>query len=426
MNYEFNSSLIHSNELLKRLANTVPCGLYEYTRTADEIGNYHFLNSKALEIFEITENEIPIFANLILKMFSEDDIDRIRKLDQEVHRTQSPFFFEGKIKTRSNAIKWVRFSSQPSNSYLNGSLIWSGYILDITTEKDLSTKTINQEIELSIASIKLSKLEKIESLNRQLEILLEEKSLLLKSTAAYAKANKLGTVISSVAHEINSPLGAISINSESLGIEIASIENHGITAENITNLKDIAYGLMKATRRATKIIVNLRGLFVAGEVGYENFNLSDTLKEVFELMNREITSVNIDLKKFINPNIHFYGDKGQIQMVLLNAINNAIDALREYDGPRIIEVSLIEGDERIQLDVKDSGYGFKPGFLKKAFDLFQTTKTKGMGIGLWLSRSIIENHNGSINASNNETGGATLCIQLRKSNSSAKATTQVD
>jgi C4-dicarboxylate-specific signal transduction histidine kinase len=106
------------------------------------------------------------------------------------------------------------------------------------------------------------------------------------------------------------------------------------------------------------------------------------------------------------------GDNGQIQMVILNALNNAIYALKEQSGPKQIYLRLNKNVNEIQIECQDSGPGFPVDFIKKGPGLFQTSKKEGMGVGLWLSKTIIENHNGTLRIENHQKGGALLCIRL--------------
>lgn len=403
------------SNLFDRITNTAPCGLYEYSLSSDGVEKFHYLNKKALEIFEIKQDEISQFATMIWQMFESSDIERIAQINNEAIKTCTPFYLEAPIQTRANTKKWIRMSSLPSESFHNGARIWSGYILDISHEKELTQKTIKQQIDLSIADKQLVHIGELEKINQELEKTLEERNSLLKSTAAYAKANKMGSLISTLTHEINNPLGAIGVSSQSLELEILEMRSYGITDKTLENLQSIADSIIKSNRRVAKTISNLRSLFVSGDNNSKNFDLSQTVDEITEILEPNIKKHRVRVSKEIEPLIFMRGDQGQLQMVFLNAINNAIDALIESTKEREINIKLYTQKDRIQFEVKDNGTGFKNDFLKKAFELFQTTKSKGMGVGLWLSRAIIENHNGTITATNNPDGiGATIKIVLRR------------
>jgi PAS domain S-box-containing protein len=396
------------------LGNTVPCGLYEYTLGKDGVGIFHYVNKRALEIFEIDDFELTDFNRLSLSMLRPEDVEKVVALDRQVNRSFEMFFIEVEITTRSGKLRWIRMSSLPSGDRLGDAAIWSGYILDITEERRLRNEVMQRELELVGAANKAIRFGEIESLNNRLESLLQEKSALLRSTAAYAKANNLGALISSLAHELNNPLGAISIHSQSLQMAVADMRLNGVNIEVVDALDEIASGLLGAGKRAASVISNLRSFFVRGELGVARFDISSLVNGVCELLRREMGVNHIHLHRSVQPSIRIQGDRGQLQMVFLNALNNAIDALREWGGERQIFISLREVDAHILFEVRDTGPGFKRGTLKKAFELFHTTKERGMGVGLWLSREIVGNHRGDITLTNEPGGGAVLRVSLEK------------
>ncbi|TDR30413.1 PAS domain-containing sensor histidine kinase [Hydromonas duriensis] len=412
MSSKLAQEVFNPSEVFARLADTVPCGLYEYTLTLENEGHFHYMNTRGFEIFDISSNELSDFGKNIWGLFDAEDANTIAQLSEKSNLTGVPFFFEGRITTQLNNTKWIRMSSHPSTTFYNGCLIWSGYILDISHEKRLVKENIEKNLELSLAIEKVIRYEELEKLNTQLHEALEEKNLLLRTMAAYAKANEMGSLIGSLVHEINNPLGAININTQSLEFEIDSIQKSGLTPSSMNSLKDISQGLIRSNRSLSKVIANLRNLFIMGRLEFEVFDFSQMVENICELVAREIRASEIEFCKQIKEKIHIYGDQGQLQMVVLNSINNAIDAVKNHKGLKKINLSLTEEDGRLCFEIQDSGVGFQQDSLQKAFELFHTTKANGMGIGLWLSRSIVENHNGTITLSNAPNGGAVVRIEM--------------
>jgi C4-dicarboxylate-specific signal transduction histidine kinase len=121
---------------------------------------------------------------------------------------------------------------------------------------------------------------------------------------------------------------------------------------------------------------------------------------------------DIALNADIVPACEMYGDNGQIQMVVLNALNNAIYAIKEQAAPKTIGLRLSQTDTQICIECEDNGPGFPPDFIKKGPGIFQTSKKEGMGVGLWLSKTIVENHHGALEIQNSTKGGAKLLIYL--------------
>ena len=242
-----------------------------------------------------------------------------------------------------------------------------------------------------------------------LEETIFEKNQLLKSMATLFKSNSMGSLVSSLAHEINSPLGSISINSELLKMDLKEyVERHQL--DDLENFQLIVDQIFEATQKAGLVVTRLRSLFTHGEDKFELFDLSMTISDIFSLLNSEFINEKIVLNSKVEKNLIIYGDPSQIQMVIINALKNSIDSVKNTSNPRVVNFEALKIDDQTRVVISDSGSGFNDSILKSGFELFKTSKPNGMGVGMWLSRAIMENHNGSINATNNPEGGA--CITL--------------
>jgi signal transduction histidine kinase len=141
--------------------------------------------------------------------------------------------------------------------------------------------------------------------------------------------------------------------------------------------------------------------------------LNDAAREVLALSMNELQRARVTLRTDLHEGLPpINGDRVQLQQVLLNLILNAADAMREInDRPRDLLVATArEEPDSVRLSVCDSGIGIDPQVLEKIFDSFYTTKSTGMGMGLSISRSIIENHQGRLWATANEGPGATFAF----------------
>ena len=215
----------------------------------------------------------------------------------------------------------------------------------------------------------------------------------------------------SVAHEINNPLGAISLNTELLELEINALKDQ-LPANTQQKMDDLVKAILSDGKRAGGVVTRLRKLFVYGEDNYAVFNLSELVKDITHILQNELIEHDITLNAQIIPQCEMYGDNGQIQMVVLNTLNNAIYAIKDQATPKTISLRLSQTDTEICIECEDNGPGFPPDFIKKGPGIFQTSKKEGMGVGLWLSKTIVENHHGSLEIQNNVNGGAMLLIQL--------------
>ena len=145
----------------------------------------------------------------------------------------------------------------------------------------------------------------------------------------------------------------------------------------------------------------------------ENFiksNLNYLIKDVDKIS--EIIS-NIDLAIDVDFQLVVLGNQSQLEMVVLNLLNNAIDSLDVYDGKRSIAIASLQKDEKICLTVTDSGMGVPLELQDKVFELFLTTKNDGMGFGLWLSQAVMENHRGSLSLDKDYPVGARFVMEFR-------------
>jgi signal transduction histidine kinase len=159
----------------------------------------------------------------------------------------------------------------------------------------------------------------------------------------------------------------------------------------------------------------LRALFSKKNAAFELFDVNDAAKEVIALSASELQRNRVVLHSDLGADLPLVsGDRIQIQQVILNLLKNAWDAMSSVeDRPRALLVKT-ERDETggTRLSVKDSGVGIDPETEKKLFEAFHTTKSDGMGIGLSVSRSIIERHQGRLWATRNDGAGATFLFSI--------------
>ncbi|MEI6182374.1 MAG: ATP-binding protein, partial [Polynucleobacter sp.] len=153
--------------------------------------------------------------------------------------------------------------------------------------------------------------------------------------------------------------------------------------DQLERCNELTHSILADSQRAGGVVARLRKLFVYGEEAFEEFDLSITINDVCKLLHKELIEHEVALEAIIPPGCKIKGDIGQIQMVVLNAINNAIEALQQLSENRKIMINLIHKDQQILIEFKDNGPGFPEEFLKKGPSLYQTTKKDGMGVGLW-------------------------------------------
>lgn len=242
-----------------------------------------------------------------------------------------------------------------------------------------------------------------------LKLLLQEREEIIRQLALFNKTAGMGALVASLAHELNQPLTAIQLNAEL--IDSALIE--GRSDSNVV-AKEAMRDLMNDNQRAATIIKTLRNMFGSGRKSISPFNLNELVNEVLLLCKHKITSNHIALKLMLHPTeITITGDKSQMQQVLLNLISNAIDAFsgKSTQQKRITVCTSLNNDTA-ELTVTDNGVGIAPEISGSIFELLRTNKDDGMGVGLWLSRTIVESHQGTISFETSATTGTTFRVVL--------------
>ena len=237
--------------------------------------------------------------------------------------------------------------------------------------------------------------------------------VLYHTQAELAHVNRvatLGELTASIAHEINQPLAAVVNN--------ASACLRGLAAQNLEEARQSAALVVADGHRAGEIVARIRALVKKAPLQKEWLDINETIHEVLALVRSQVQRNGIALETHLSAEVHsvplVLADRIQLQQVLLNLMMNAIEAMNGGgDGPQKLLVrSGTDDSRRVLVAVRDSGPGLDPQSLERLFDAFYTTKPHGLGMGLAISRSIIEAHGGRLWATANEGRGATFQFTL--------------
>lgn len=227
--------------------------------------------------------------------------------------------------------------------------------------------------------------------------------------ARVAGVTSLGVLTASIAHEVNQPLSGIVTNAGTCLRMLAA------DPPNVDGARETARRTIRDGNRASEVIARLRALFGGRGPVTESVDLNDAAREVIALSLSELQKNRVILRtEFLDDLPSVSGDRIQLQQVILNLIRNATDAMSGVDNrPRQLLVRTEhDEDDCVRLTVQDSGIGFGPEGAIKLFEAFYTTKIDGMGIGLSVSRSIIENHHGRLWAVPNDGPGAAFSFSV--------------
>jgi PAS domain S-box-containing protein len=232
----------------------------------------------------------------------------------------------------------------------------------------------------------------------------------LRSELAHAaRVMGLGTMTASIAHEVNQPLSGIITNASTCLRMLAA------DPPNIDGARETARRTIRDGNRASDVITRLRALFSKKAAISEAFDLNEATREVIALSLTELQRNRVVLQSDLGENLPAVtGDRVQVQQVILNLLRNASDAMKNVDSrPRWLLIRTEpDGGDCVRLSVRDAGAGFEPESVERLFEPFYTTKSDGMGIGLSVSRSIVERHNGRLWAVPNKGPGVTFSFSI--------------
>ena len=233
-----------------------------------------------------------------------------------------------------------------------------------------------------------------------------------------ARVTSLGVLTASIAHEVNQPLSGIVTNASTCLRMLAA------DPPNVDGARETARRTIRDGNRASEVISRLRSLYGKKDPTIESVDLNEAAGEVLALSLSELQRNRVIVQQELADGLPpVAGDRVQLQQVILNLLRNASDAMSTVEGrPRQLLIrTQADGDGRVRLTVQDAGVGFAPQAADRLFESFYTTKNDGMGIGLSVSRSIIESHHGRLWATLNNGPGATFSFSVPHASEAATA-----
>jgi signal transduction histidine kinase len=227
--------------------------------------------------------------------------------------------------------------------------------------------------------------------------------------ARVARVTAMGELTASIAHEVNQPLAAVVTNGN------ASLRWLANEPPNFDEARQALRNIVRDGNRASDVIARIRAVLKKSEPAAGRLDLNEIIREIVALTQGEVERRGASLRTDLAANLPaVMGDRVRLQQVLLNLVINALDAMNDVmDRPRAIEVrTRAQEPKSILIAVEDSGIGLGPEKGSRLFDAFYTTKPDGLGMGLSISRSIVEEHGGRLWAAPNEGRGATFQFTL--------------
>jgi signal transduction histidine kinase len=249
--------------------------------------------------------------------------------------------------------------------------------------------------------------EKSSSENAEIKALLEERESLISSLMIANKTAATGALSASIAHELNQPVAAISLNTEFIQRKL----NEGQADQD--GLKEVITHIQQDNHRIAKIVSTLRDIFRQEEINTSDIHLDELIEQIKPIILPQVRDLKIDLKFDLHVNQSIPLNSNEISQVIINLLNNSIEALSNANQlNKEIQINTRVFGNYVELKISDNGPGIPDQLKASIFDLMKTNKKQGMGLGLWLCKHIINRHQGRISYEQSALGGAEFLIQL--------------
>ncbi|MFO0829690.1 MAG: PAS domain-containing protein [Phycisphaerales bacterium] len=304
-----------------------------------------------------------------------EDLAQCTKTFVECFNARRSFTMEYRLRRHDGEYRWLSNCGVPRYDASQSFLGYIGACVDLTSRRQLEAETERQRTEL----------------------------------AHVTRVATMGQLASSLAHELNQPLGAILRNAEAAQLLLQS------DAPDLEEIRAILADICADDHRAGAVIDRTRAMLKRHPLVSSTFLVDDLVAEVLDLARSDAVGRRVQLRVAPTPSLPpVRGDRVQLQQVLLNLILNGMDAMSEMpvEARRLFVRTRRSDDHFVEIAVTDSGCGIPEDKLAQVFEPFFTTKPNGLGMGLAISRSIIEGHGGNLQAENNSDRGATVRFTL--------------
>jgi len=257
-----------------------------------------------------------------------------------------------------------------------------------------------------LEKISIEKAQALQNSSKVIALLREKERLIM----GLMKANKTavtGALSASIAHELNQPLGASNINIQFLKSKL----DKGQLNPELG--KEVLDDLERDNKRAATIVRSLRSIFIESVIKTEDVKVGQIIDSVLEIVNSDLLAKNIQVNLNVDQNLRVHIKDAEFQQVFLNLINNAVQSISGLEAVKgHIQIEATQNEDKAQISISDNGSGVPKEQQLGLFELLNTTKETGMGLGLWLCKHIITRYEGSIYYKDAVGRGAKFVIEL--------------
>jgi predicted ATPase/signal transduction histidine kinase/GAF domain-containing protein len=336
-------------------------------------------------IFGLVSDAGELTFDYFAKMIHPADRSYALKTIDDAVRAQGAFDQEFRIVLPNGGVTYVQGSGRPVVRESGELDEYVGVAMDVTEQK-----RAEEELRRSEANLR-----KVQG-----------------ELAHVTRVTTMGELAASIAHEVNQPIAGVVLNGNACLRWLARVKENSV---NLEEAREAVQRIIRDGSRAGEVIARIRTLFKKTDTAKGPLDLNEAIREVIVLARSEMDKKRVTRKLQLADDLpRVVGDRVQLQQVMLNLILNAIEAMSIVDdrSRELIVETRVHRETEVLVTIRDSGPGLDPESIEKVFTAFHTTKPGGLGMGLSISRSIIENHAGRLWAAANDGPGVAFHFTL--------------